>query len=413
MAVSLSIFGGVGAQFFDNNGAILSGGKIYTYAAGTTTPLATYTSENGATAHTNPIVLDSAGRVPGGQVWLTNGSSYKFTLETAASILLGSYDNVFGGMDSGDVAFNINDTYPAGSIGLEVQSRFAVQGSLDQTLPFDGNGGAPVRMSQKREYSTDQSLIGNVAQATVLKVYNNPIGSNRYNVAESTISYSFPGCSDVWARNDATYIEAGVNPATNHYVHELNINNSSGDYGDDPFIYNGPQGVFEAAMTKYVTGGPNRITSAILIYSPTGALFNRGIALYGDSVVHADFQTSTNASNIILATGEHQIGVNLSGCDAATMTYALTTPEGVGLGLGKPGGGFVDIKVNTSNVLEIGTGSAGISTSVYLAPSGLVLPIGSPASGGAGTEGEIRVDTDYIYVCVAANTWKRAALSSY
>jgi hypothetical protein len=43
-AVSLSIFGGVGAQFFDNNGVILTGGKIFTYEAGTTTPLATYTS---------------------------------------------------------------------------------------------------------------------------------------------------------------------------------------------------------------------------------------------------------------------------------------------------------------------------------------------------------------------------------
>jgi hypothetical protein len=31
--VFLSLFGGVGAQFFDNNGVILSGGKIYTYAA--------------------------------------------------------------------------------------------------------------------------------------------------------------------------------------------------------------------------------------------------------------------------------------------------------------------------------------------------------------------------------------------
>ena len=63
-AVSLSIFGGVGAQFLDNNGNVLSGGKIYTYEAGTTTPLATYTSSSGNTAHTNPIVLDAAGRVP-------------------------------------------------------------------------------------------------------------------------------------------------------------------------------------------------------------------------------------------------------------------------------------------------------------------------------------------------------------
>lgn len=92
-AVSLSIFGGVGAQFFDNNGVPLAGGKIYTYEAGTSTPLATYTSSNGNTAHTNPIVLDSAGRVPGGEIWNAL-QLYKFVLKTSAEVLLATYDNV-------------------------------------------------------------------------------------------------------------------------------------------------------------------------------------------------------------------------------------------------------------------------------------------------------------------------------
>ena len=92
-AVSLSIFGGVGAQFFDNNGNVLSGGKIYTYEAGTTTPLATYTSSTGVTAHTNPIVLDSAGRVPGGEIW-TQLQLYKFVLKTSAEVTIATYDNV-------------------------------------------------------------------------------------------------------------------------------------------------------------------------------------------------------------------------------------------------------------------------------------------------------------------------------
>jgi len=92
--VSLSIFGGVGAQFFDNNGAPLSGGKIYTYEAGTTTPLATYTSSSGSTAHTNPIILNSAGRVPsGGEIWISI-RLYKFVLETSTGVLIASYDNV-------------------------------------------------------------------------------------------------------------------------------------------------------------------------------------------------------------------------------------------------------------------------------------------------------------------------------
>ena len=92
--VFLSLFGGVGAQFFDNNGVILTGGKIYSYAAGTTTPATTYTSSTGATPHANPIILDSAGRVPGGEIWLSAGVPYKFGLETATSVLIGTYDNV-------------------------------------------------------------------------------------------------------------------------------------------------------------------------------------------------------------------------------------------------------------------------------------------------------------------------------
>lgn len=90
--VSLSIFGGVGAQFFDNNGVILSGGKIYTYEAGTTTPLATYTSSTGITAHTNPIILDSAGRVSGGEIWIEL-RLYKFVLKTSAEVTIATYDN--------------------------------------------------------------------------------------------------------------------------------------------------------------------------------------------------------------------------------------------------------------------------------------------------------------------------------
>jgi hypothetical protein len=92
-AVSLSIIGGVGAQFFDNNGNPVSGGKIYTYEAGTTTPLATYTSSNGNTAHTNPIVLDAAGRVPGGEIW-NQLQLYKFVLKTSTEVLIATYDNV-------------------------------------------------------------------------------------------------------------------------------------------------------------------------------------------------------------------------------------------------------------------------------------------------------------------------------
>jgi len=96
MAVNLSPVGGAAAQFFTNSGVILSGGKLYTYAAGTTTPQATFTSSSGNTNHTNPIILDSAGRVPSGEIWLTQNVIYKFLLKDSNDVLIGTYDNVSG-----------------------------------------------------------------------------------------------------------------------------------------------------------------------------------------------------------------------------------------------------------------------------------------------------------------------------
>ena len=49
------------AQFLMADGTPLVGGKVYTYAAGTTTPQATYTDAGGGTPNENPVVLDSRG----------------------------------------------------------------------------------------------------------------------------------------------------------------------------------------------------------------------------------------------------------------------------------------------------------------------------------------------------------------
>ena len=96
MIIALSSFAGVGWQLFDANGVPLAGGKIYTYNAGSSTPATTYTTYAGITNHTNPIILDSAGRIPGGQVWVNADLSYKFVLKTSADVSIATYDNVPG-----------------------------------------------------------------------------------------------------------------------------------------------------------------------------------------------------------------------------------------------------------------------------------------------------------------------------
>jgi hypothetical protein len=95
MTVYLSAFAGAGAQFFTDDGEVLSGGKIFTYAAGTTTPATTYTSVTGATTNPNPIILDSGGRLPE-DMWLSEGVLYRFVLKDANDIQLGEYDDIGG-----------------------------------------------------------------------------------------------------------------------------------------------------------------------------------------------------------------------------------------------------------------------------------------------------------------------------
>lgn len=94
MAVNLSPVGN-GFQFFSNLGIPLAGGKIYTYQAGSSTPLATYSDNGGVYPNTNPIVLGVDGR-PADEIWLTYGYNYKFVLKDANDVTIQTYDNLYG-----------------------------------------------------------------------------------------------------------------------------------------------------------------------------------------------------------------------------------------------------------------------------------------------------------------------------
>ncbi len=73
-------------NFLDNNGIPCIGCQIFTYAAGTTTPLASYTDSTGNTPQTNPIILNARGEPQSGGssvgIWLGN-ATYKFVLAPA------------------------------------------------------------------------------------------------------------------------------------------------------------------------------------------------------------------------------------------------------------------------------------------------------------------------------------------
>ena len=114
-------------QFFDANGNPLAGGKLYTYASGTSTPLATYTDYTGTTANTNPIILDSRGEC---NLWLS-GALYTLTLKTATDVLIWSVDGVNGSFTAANISYT-----PAGAGAVTT----TVQAKLRQTVSVQDFG---------------------------------------------------------------------------------------------------------------------------------------------------------------------------------------------------------------------------------------------------------------------------------
>ena len=97
-------------QFFDDDGNPLAGGKLYTYAAGTTDLLATYTTAAGNVPHANPIILDSRGEV---SLWLAN-ASYDFALYDENDVLVYTQDDIT--VDSASIVnFSITNG-PSGTV---------------------------------------------------------------------------------------------------------------------------------------------------------------------------------------------------------------------------------------------------------------------------------------------------------
>lgn len=83
-------------QFFDNAGNPLSGGKIFSYEAGTLIPLSTYTDRSGTTPNANPVILDAAGRA---DIWLTANVPYKLIVQDAGGTTMDSVDQFYAGAD--------------------------------------------------------------------------------------------------------------------------------------------------------------------------------------------------------------------------------------------------------------------------------------------------------------------------
>lgn len=155
------------AQFLDASGAPLVGGKVYTYAAGTTTPLATYTTALGTSANTNPVILDARGEA---DIWYTPGVSYKIVLADASGSIIWTVDNVamLGSMATQN-ANNVSIT--GGTIGSGVTFNGNITGTASNVtgIVAVANGGTGASTAANARTNLGAAASGANTDITAIK----------------------------------------------------------------------------------------------------------------------------------------------------------------------------------------------------------------------------------------------------
>lgn len=189
---------GNGVAFVDSNGNPLSGAKLFTYTAGSTTKSTVYQT-NAGTAHANPMTLDANGRPPAA-IWLEGGRSYKFVLapstdtDPPASAIY-TWDNVSG---INDTAISV-DQWVSGPTPTFVDAdTFTLVG--DQSSTFHVNRRLKLTVSGGTRYG----YVSAVAYTTLTTV-DVVLDSGTLDSGLSAVSYALLSATNQsYPRNIAT-----------------------------------------------------------------------------------------------------------------------------------------------------------------------------------------------------------------
>jgi len=301
-------------QFFTAGGVPLVGGKLYTYAAGTTTLLATYTDATGTQFNSNPVILNSRGEAA---VWLSIAAAYKFKLTDATDVDIWTADNIEGLVGAADLAASTGSslvgyiTAGSGAVATTVQAKLresvSVQdfgadptGAMDATTAINaalaasktvnfGNASSTYKVSGTLTVQTGSTLIFNGATVTMTKTQ-----TEMFDVTGTTgVTISggkFVGFADspfVNTSASKSSCVAGSSPVTNLAVR----NNTFTGFCYSPlYIKNG--GVNIEFIDNFVTG-----PGAAVLGAPTAGNRNcTGVTIIGAGV--------TIRGNTIQETGE-------------------------------------------------------------------------------------------------------------
>lgn len=142
-------------QFVDLAGEPMFLGKVYTYAAGTDTPLATYTDSGAGTPNTNPVILDEYGSAA---IWF-GPTAYKLVIATPDDVVIRTVNNFSAG-NGGGVGYFADGDAAAPGIAFSTD---ATTGIYRTTSPLAVN--ISVGGVQHSQFKSGQLLTGNGSAA--------------------------------------------------------------------------------------------------------------------------------------------------------------------------------------------------------------------------------------------------------
>jgi hypothetical protein len=188
-------------QFFDNNGRLLVSGKLFTYRAGTSTKLATYTDSGGLTQNANPIVLDFRGEC---NLWIPPNVSYKYVLApstdsdpptspiwTVDNIVSSQLITLYGGVDTGVAnayVLTFTANFTAYTDGIVLYWIPSTTNTTASTINVNGLGPIDIVNQNGTALTSSQLVAGQVATIMYVSGQFLLISSG---IAPSVVSGSF------------------------------------------------------------------------------------------------------------------------------------------------------------------------------------------------------------------------------
>jgi len=245
-------------QVVDSAGAPLSGGKLYTYGSGTTTPKATYSDRGLTTPNANPVVLDSRGEAV---VWLALGA-YKFVLKTSADVTVWTVDEIYGGGQLDNIITTLGDLIHGGTSGYPERLPIASEDTVLSVLStgkWGGRNGIPAKLTNKSAVqlaANDVVIIDTSNDSAVTTTVTQGDDKAILVCSDATVAINADG---LFYKDCKATVAVQGNVARGDYLRTSTTAQKAETAGVDIRT----KGIFGQALTAYAGGGAGTVTALL------------------------------------------------------------------------------------------------------------------------------------------------------